>query len=473
MRRSILYHFFTLLFSVFAYSLSAQGIDSTLQGIEEPEVHVGKIILSGNKKTREAIILRELPFREGENYTLRELVKKFGVAKTRLMNTALFTDVVVAAKDITGETIDVWVELRERWYIFPLPYFKLVDRNLNQWLVEQHADLNRVNYGAKLYYNNATGNNDKLRVGFSAGYTRQVNLMYDRLYIDKAMKWGMRFSFAAGKNREINYNTVNDKQVFLKGHEDFLRRFTNTSFQLTHRKAIKTRHSFGFNYSSEEVSDTIVALNPRYFRNGRNRISFPGISYTMNYFDLDYIPYPTKGYAAEIGAGKSGFNSVINIWYLQVKALGAWPVSDKQFIVLSGFAGLKLPFHQPYFNQRMFGYGDVYMQGYEYYVIDGAAGGYIKASLNRELFRFNINTPQSMKQKTLQSIPFRIYARVFGNAGYVHQPDPGENTLANRMLYSGGIGLDIFTMYDVTFKLEWSFNSLGQNGLFLHRKSIF
>jgi hypothetical protein len=105
------------------------------------------------------------------------------------------------------------------------------------------------------------------------------------------------------------------------------------------------------------------------------------------------------------------------------------------------------------------------MQGFEYYVVDGAAGAYIKTSLNRQLFQFKINKPTT--------IPFRVFAKIFGNAGYVYNPEPGENNLANRMLYSGGIGLDIFTMYDITFKLEWSFNSLGQNGLFLHRKSIF
>lgn len=465
MRRRILYHSCFIILLTFALPVAGQEIDSSSLRIEEPQIHVGKIILAGNKKTNDAIILRELPFSPGETLTLRELVRKFEIARKQLLNTALFTSVTVAAKDITGETIEVWVEVDERWYIFPVPFFKLVDRNINQWLVEQNGSLDRVNYGAKLYYNNATGNNDKLRLGFTAGYTKQVSFSYDRLYIDKALKWGFRFSFTAGRNRELNYNTVNDKQVFLKDQEAYVRKFSSANIQLTHRNAIKTRHSFGLHYSSEEVSDTIVSLNPGYFKNGRNRISYPGFSYTMHYFDVDYIPYPTKGYAAEVSAGKSGFNSTINLWYLQLKGMAAWPLSEKNFIVVSGFGGLKLPFYQPYFNQRLLGYGDVYMQGYEYYVVDGAVGGYVKASLNRQLLQFKINRPTP--------IPFRLFAKVFGNAGYVQNPEPGENNLANRMLYSGGIGLDIFTMYDITFKLEWSFNSLGQNGLFLHRKSIF
>ena len=164
---------------------------------------IGNIFITGNKKTRDPIILREIPVRTGDAYSLSDLVKKFEDARRQLMNTTLFHSVLVAAKGFRGNVIDIDVSVKERWYLFPLPYFKPVDRNLNQWLVEQKASLSRVNYGAKLLYNNATGNNDKLRLWLVSGYTKQLSLGYDRLYIDKAMKWGMRFNFAMGKNREL------------------------------------------------------------------------------------------------------------------------------------------------------------------------------------------------------------------------------------------------------------------------------
>lgn len=113
------------------------------------------------------------------------------------------------------------------------------------------------------------------------------------------------------------------------------------------------------------------------------------------------------------------------------------------------------------------------MQGFEYYVIDGVAGGYLKAAVTRELFRFHIRRPSLKKGKEFPEIPFRIYGRVFGNTGYVHQPDYGTNRLSNKMLYSGGIGLDLLLFNNFTFRLDWSFNSLGQNGLFLHPHTIF
>ncbi|MGZ8553685.1 MAG: POTRA domain-containing protein [Chitinophagaceae bacterium] len=447
--------------------------DSSEISYPEPAVRVGNIFIEGNKKTRDIILLREIPFRSGDKYTLEELVKKFGIARRQLLNTTLFTEVIVAAKNIEGDQVDVLVEVKERWYIFPVPYFRPADRNLNQWIVEQNASLKRVNYGLKLFYNNPTGSHDKLRFSLASGYTRQIGFSYDRLYIDRKMKWGMKLGFNAGKNHEINYNTVNDKQVFLKDENDFVRKFTSGSVQLTYRKAIKTRHSFGIGYTTEVVADTIVRANPEYFKAGRNRISFPGISYSMSYYDLDYIPYPTKGYAAEVSIAKSGWDRQMNLWQLNIKGLGYWNLDDNLFFSVNMYGGIKLPFKQPYFNQRFLGYGDVYLQGFEYYVIDGAAGGYIKTALNKRLLNITFKTPPRKKGKDGQTLPIGIYGKVFGNAGYVYNENPGENSLSNTMLWSGGIGIDILTLYDITFKIEWSFNSLGQNGLFLHRKTIF
>ena len=433
---------------------------------------IGDIVITGNKKTRKPIILREIPVRTGDAYSLSDLVKKFEDARRQLMNTTLFHSVVVAAKGFRGNVIDIAVTVKERWYLFPLPYFKPVDRNLNQWLVEQKASLSRVNYGAKLLYNNTTGNNDKLRVWLVSGYTKQISIGYDRLYIDKAMKWGMRMSFAMGKNREINYNTVDDKQVFLKDNNRYVRSFVNTQAELTYRRAINTRHSIGIGYTSEVVEDTIVQLNPSYFKSGRNRLSFPEIYYNMAYFNVDYIPYPTKGYAANVTLRKSGINRTNNLWQLQLKGLGSWHLSPKTFLSVTAFAGIKAPFKQPYFNMRFLGYGDVFMQGYEYYVVDGVAGGYVKATFAREFLNFNIRLPRN-KRTTTDQIPFRIYGKIYGNSGYVHNPQPGENALSNTLLNSAGIGIDIVTFYDVIIRLDYSFNQLGQNGLYLHRKSIF
>jgi len=463
----------SVLFAQTPVPSSENRSDTTVKPPVEFLYQVGTIDITGNKRTKEFIILREIPFRTGEQYPLAELVKKFEDARRQLMNMALFHTVLVAAKSFEGNKINITVDVKERWYLFPFPYFRPVDRNLNQWIVEQNASLSRVNYGAKLLYNNATGRNDKLRLWLVNGYTKQISFSYDRLYIDKKLKWGLNSAFAMGKNREVNYNTINDKQVFLKDKDSYLRTFTRASMELTYRRAIKTRHSFGIAYVDERVKDTVVNLNPTYFSRQNDHVRFPEFFYSMSYLDLDYTPYPTKGYAISFGAGKRGINKLTNEWSLSLRTSGTWHLWPKTFINLNAFGSIKAPFKQPYYGQRFLGYGDVFMQGYEYYVVDGVAGGYLKTTVTREMLNFNIRVPQMKKGKPAEKIPVRIFAKVFGNTGYVYNPQPGENVLSNKMLYSGGFGIDILTFYDVTFKLEWTFNQLGENGLFLHRKTIF
>jgi hypothetical protein len=107
-------------------------------------------------------------------------------------------------------------------------------------------------------------------------------------------------------------------------------------------------------------------------------------------------------------------------------------------------------------------------------VIDGVAGGYLRASLTRELATLRVPVPELIRRKKgLSNVPIRIFARVFANSGYVHNPQPGLNQLNNRPLHAGGVGIDLLSLYDITFRFEYSFNQLGQNGLFLHRNISF
>lgn len=433
---------------------------------------VRNIFISGNRKTKPDILLRELPFKPGDKYSLDGLVKKFELARQQLMNTTLFHEVFVSLKSLEGYNVDIAVDVRERWYIFPIPYIKAVYRNLNQWLVEEKGNLNKINYGLKLIYNNVTGRNDKLNVWLVDGYSRHFSFNYDRLYIDKSLKWGMDVGLTIGKTREVNFNTAGDKQLLLRDNNNFLRNFVYAKAEITYRRAIKTRHRFGFSYTSENVRDTVIALNPSYFPSGHRRIAFPELYYTMTYFDVDYIPYPTIGYGAEFSFSKKGLNHNINVWQLTLKGSANWHLTPRNYLNLRSYCTIKLPFKQPYYNKRLLGYGDVFMQGYEYYVIDGVAGGYIKAAVTRELFNFKKDYYRKKRDEYFH-IPFRVFAKIFCNAGYVHNPEPGENSLNNRMLYSAGFGIDVLTLYDFTLKLECSFNQLGQNGVFLHRTSYF
>lgn len=435
---------------------------------------VASIVVKGNKKTRNDIVLREIPFNPGEQYSLQDLLALFEIAEQQLMNTALFHSVKLFASGFEGNCLEITTEVVERWYLFPIPYFKLIDRNFNQWLVDQRANLNRVNYGIKLMYNNVTGHNDKLRLWLINGYTRQFTISYEKPFIDRAMRWGFQLATSTGQAKELNYNTINDKQVFLRTEEKFIRNFFTASAALTYRKKLYSRHSIGIAFLKERVADTVLMANPSYNGSSNQRVSFPEFFYQFQYVKMDYLPYPTKGYATRVRFSKSGLNPAFNLWQLHWHGYGSWVTGPKSFLGVQAYAGIKLPFRQPYFNKRFLGYDDVFLKGYEYYVIDGVAGGFVRATYTRELFRLNIGLPNYLRKKRgLDAIPIRVFGKVFGNSGYVYDPEPGLNHLNNKLLTAGGIGIDVLTLYDITIRLEYSFNQLGQNGLFLHRNSSF
>src|ERR1043165_730432 len=136
------------------------------------------------------------------------------------------------------------VKVKERWFIFPLPYFKLIDRNLNQWWVEQNRSLNRVNYGLKFMLNNVSGRNDKLNIWLINGYTQQASFRYENPFLDKNLRHGMNVGVSYSRNHEINYATDLNKQRFAKDTKDFLTRQFHADLAYSYRPAIKTRHIF-------------------------------------------------------------------------------------------------------------------------------------------------------------------------------------------------------------------------------------
>lgn len=452
-------------------TIFSTGVEKTNSYVDSSKLFaIRDISIYGNNKTRPSTILRELPFKVNEEYELNEIVKKFQTTKKQLMNTGLFRNVIVSMKSIDGYDVYVNIEVEERWYLYPIPHVKVVDDSFQEWWKDRDRDLDRINYGFKLTYRNITGRNDRLSATFVNGYTKQVTARYEGLFLDKDMKWTASAGFSFGKKKEINYNTIDNKQLFFK-YRDFIHSYFRSTLDISYRRAIKTKHSFILGFFKEDIADTVYNLNPKFAEQNKS-IRYPELAYRLTYFDLDFIPYPTKGYAAEVHLSKKGFSGPVNLWQLTAKGSANWTVSEKAFFNLRLLGMIKLPFEQPYITQGFMGGSDVFMQGYEYYSIDGVAGGYAKAAIHRQVLNKNFHIP-SKRIKRLNNIPFRVYAKAFANAGYAYNPQAGFNSLNNKMIYSTGLGLDIVTFTDFVIKLEWAFNQLGENGLYLHRRNYF
>jgi hypothetical protein len=126
----------------------AAPVSTTVQEPQPTPFVVGLIYIEGNKRTKSYIIKRELPFNTGDSIYLPDLVKGFEIGRQQLFNTGLFNEVIVALKAFRGYEVDIIIQVKERWYLFPLPYLRPVDRNLSEW-ARQGYGLDRINYGLK------------------------------------------------------------------------------------------------------------------------------------------------------------------------------------------------------------------------------------------------------------------------------------------------------------------------------------
>lgn len=426
----------------------------------------------GNKKTRTNIILRELRLAPGDTLYADGLTATLEEKRQQLMNTSLFLTVHIYPVNTTTHHTSLSIEVLERQYFLIIPTLSLADRNFNVWWVEEHHKLNRLNYGLKLYQNNMTGKNDRLALSVQHGYTQQYGLDYQLPYFDKSLKQGLGIFVLYSHNREINYKSELNKQVYLK-EDKFLKQEFSFGLNYTYKKAIRMKHKVSLSYHSEKVKDTVLRLNPHFFPDDNLSQHYLELSYGFNYTGADVWAYPLQGFNISANLIRRGFGLLgkIDETVLSADAAKYWTIFPKTFGEMEFVGEAHLPENQPYFLAKEMGYYNNYLRGLEYFVSESDRFGILKNTLKQQVLAFRVNSRWLPKQ--FSTIPIHVYLKVYGDLGYSYSSHPGTGVLNNRMLYTFGFGGDIVTFYDAVLRVEYSFNQLHQKGLFLHFRSTF
>ncbi len=434
-------------------------------------VTISDIIITGFKKTKPYVIQREVPFKKGEYFLYTDLRTKLGLCKQQLINTTLFVDVDVKAVALDSSHVFIFIDVKERWYLFPIPYFRIVSRNFNTWWVEEKHNLNRIEYGLKFMQNNVSGRNDHLNVWFISGYTQQFSVRYDNPNIDNKLKHGINIGFGFRRNRELNYgmDSIRPNKIgFVKQDNRFIVNQNYVDFAYTYRPAIRTRHTLRASYVNTGIDEAVLKLNPCYFASSATRLKYADLTYNLSYTNLDYIPYPLKGFSGDLSIYKR-FGKNTDLWQLSGRGNYNIKFSPTSFIQLQATGLIRYPFSQPYYSNGLMGSTDFYMRGLEYYVVEGVAGGVARATVKNEILSFNLRNP--INSKTHDKIPFRVFIKGYGDLGYAYTPKYGISRLNNKLLRTWGAGIDIVTFYDVVLRFEYSFNQLGDKGIFFHTQN--
>lgn len=441
-------------------------------------VQINQIIISGNKLTRSTIILRELALKPGDVVQQGYLPEIYEKDKRKLFNLHLFHTVQIYSLDAGGNKIDVLVDVDERWFTFPIPIFKLSDRNFNEWWENYDHDFDRVNYGLKLYQYNLWGRNHTMILTAQFGFQRRFELLYRIPYINKKQKQGLVFEMDYIEAKNVADSTVNHKLDFLE-YTKVLRRTKGIGLTYTYRNNFYDQHKLKYEFRQTNILDTLQELNPNYLGGERSKQTYDAITYEFVSDHRDVIAYPLRGNILTLHVQKFGvgLHRDLNKTEGIVSFAGFKDLKKGFFLSNLSFLYLSTPDDIPYFNYGAMGYNKIFIRGYEIYVIEGPQFFLNKTTFKKRIFSRNWDL-NFWKADQFNYFPLAIYLKAYADWGYVnnysaYSENSTNNILSDKFLGGAGAGIDFVTAYDVVLRLEYTFTSQQTNGFFIHIKKEF
>lgn len=465
---------------VFTGGVSAQGIKVDKDTLAAPQadlldtannaipLFVSSILVSGNKVTKERIILRELSFKLNDSIPAGELKQRLVTSRQNLLNTSLFNFATITYS-INGSRVNFKVSVIERWYTWPAPMFELAETNFNTWWLTK--DFGRTYYGMYVIRENFRGLKESLKFKVQFGYAEQFALQYNVPYINKKQTIGMGITSSYSRNKEIAYKTIGNKRIFYRDFDRYVRSEFYTRLLLTLRNNIYNTNTFQVKYNHAAIEDTLTVLSNDYFHQNRKNTEYMVLGYEFRHDKRDFRAYPLKGHYFEIEGVKIGagfFPDEPDFAYLTTTLKKFWKLNPKWYIGATAKSKFALYGNQSYYLQKGLGYGDL-VRAYEYYVIDGQNWYLGKANVKYRLIAPQVRKFEFINNSKVNTVHYAMYLNLFADAGYVEDKYYyKQNPLANQFLFGYGVGIDWVTYYDKTLRFEYSFNRLGEHGFFLN-----
>jgi len=446
-----------------------QELMDIMQNDSSGKLYIFSVLIEGNRRTKERIILREMAYKQGDSIPVSHLYEILEEARSLIYNTNLFSLVEVRVEMNSAFAINIHIKLIERIYLVPSPEFTLSDRNFNEWWKTYNADLDRITYGVKIRHSNLTGNADRISLFAMNGFSRLLSLQYTTPYVNKEMTKGISAGITYTRQRELIYKTTFENKLLTYRKENYINEnfFIQMSYLI--RKGFYTKQNLQFNLTIFQVDDSILdaRYNPDYFLTGTTNFIMPEISYTHQYIKTDNVNYPRAGRLLNLRLAKRGIGWSGDMNALMLDASYKWyrPINKHWFYSWQMATKIRMPFKQPYLNRLAFGYADYYLRGLEFRVIDAVASGIQKFTLTRGIMDRRIKIP--LRNRYIPFLPVKLYLKSYADVGYAYDRPENRTRLSNKLLYTGGVGLDVLTLYDIQASFEYSLNQLNEKGLFL------
>ncbi len=421
-----------------------------------------KIEVTGNKKTKNFAILRELNIHPGDTISKEE--RREILEKNRLLvyNTQLFN--VVKIQDSIVGTQWFWrIYVEERWYVFPITGLDIEEQNITQWL--KNPSLQRVTLWLGVSHSNFTGRNDFFFLNTKLGYTQGTWIGYRRPFLFPKRKIDATFSLRYERNREIISYSDSGRLQRTKLYEHFARQTSEVFVELRKRISQYKFTYVSFFARNYFVHDSILLDNPYYtgiFR--RQQTLFLQNEYKYRLDTRDLRPYPSKGNFMEVQVTllansfrHYGIGTEIYFSHHTPLYKNRWIHSAS--LRLQYFSLRQTPFPLKYRLDK------IKFRGFQNNYIDG---NFVTAF--QQEVRYGI-IPRRIRNvswfpKAVRHFPFGIYLFGFTDGGYIFDNTSSRLDISykKRILYSYGLGLDVIGFYDIVLRAQIIRNNFGKYG---------
>jgi outer membrane protein assembly factor BamA len=389
------------------------------------EVIVRNIVIEGNKITKPWVIQRFLGFSQGDTIT----TDQFTAATQRLYESDLFSSVTVRAENRIGKEVDVVIQVKEKWYIYPFPVIGLRDR-----------DWKKFYGGLGIRDNNFLGRSEKLACLFAIGYDPFISITFTSPWVGRSYNYLLTLGGNISRGR-----------LSLIQSEDYASNLDNlygdASITLTrvYGSTVSAACMLAYNYvvnKSEGVTTTVSAT-------GRDIFASAGFSFIFDTRNVKW--FPTRGEFVNIGIDKFGLGeSQVDFARFIFDARKFIPITSSISVAArlhGNIAGG--PVVPPYYDVFI-GYGER-IRGMFSTVQEGQSiiGSNLEMRF-RLLKDVPLNLPISLVDD-LNHVGIGVYWSLFGDVGEAFQK--GNMPSYDRLLYGYGGGLSFVMPFNVVVQL--------------------
>lgn len=441
--------------------------EENAQKIDSLNLKVGSIIITGNKTTKDYIILREMSLKPKDKFT----IDKYTNDLQNIYNLALFTKVDIIPIPTGEKELSLNVDLQERWYILPLPAGGIED---GEW--------SKIWAGINLRWDNFRGRNERLNFGFRVFYNPSLSLSYYIPWIgDKLHLYlGLGGSWRRNRNKSLNAVGKVSGSNTLEYHDENFDNYQSKG-ELTLGRYFSKNFSVFTEFKFNHISVSKYAPGRTLSPDGSD--NFLIIGGGISYDSRDINEYATKGLFTKIFYDRYGFiDKEINFGRLNIDNQSFIPINitKSYYLTLASRLYSSLAFGAviPFYNHEYLGYSEDYIRGWKGQAFEGDDA----FTMYNEL-RIPIISPRYIRGRDMPivkdlpiiknlDIRHGLYFTLFYDIGTVWYKD--ESIKKKRFLSGAGIGLNFIAPFGYVLRADWGFRLakpvVGQIGLSLYAK---